>query len=190
VPEADEAARDATLKRSAENYTLEARYDYFFSRYVSGFVLARGFHDYFQNLDLRLDLAPGISLYIVDEKSEQLQVDVGYDYQRDFTRNAPDVTFHNALLGVSYHNAINAAVVFDTGLYYLQAFSPFKTDDTINMRLEGFAALNAKVSDKFSVTTSLAVKYNNNPALVAGSDTVHMERTDAITKLNLVYNLL
>jgi putative salt-induced outer membrane protein len=147
---------------------------------------------------LRLNLAPGLAYYAIDEKTQQLWGELGYDLQRDIrSREAVDAaaaegkaiekteTRHNARAFVGYTNSVNEHVSFNTGLEFLLALSPFKDDvtDRANWRLGWDAGVTDKVSDKFSLASTISIRYDNNP--LPG-----IQHTDALMAMNLVYTLL
>lgn len=188
--------RGEPMETTVENYQGRVRYDLFFAEKLAGFFQVSGRHDRFQGLDLRLNVDPGLAYYFIDEKAQQLSGELGYDLQYDVrgdqarvnpeTGAVADKTEvrHHARAFVGYDNKINAAVAFNTGLEYLQSLSPFEDDTTgdVNWRLNWDAGLTSKVGEKFSVATTFTLKYDNNP--LPGLST-----TDAVTAINLVYNL-
>jgi putative salt-induced outer membrane protein len=189
---------DSDLETTVENYQGKARYDFFFTERLALFLGASARRDRFQGLALRLNVAPGAAYYFIDSKEQQLWTELGYNLQYDVrTDEALEVAAdegsvlddsdvrHFGRLFVGYKNTLNETVTFDTGFEYLLGISPFRDDVTNrrNWRFSWTAGLNAKVSDKFSVATTVAVDYDNNP--VPG-----VRRTDATTAINLVYALL
>ena len=148
-------------------------------------------HDKFQGLDLRLNLDPGIEYYIVDEGKEQLWTEVGYDYQYDIrtdyeiataalagTALAKHELRHSARVFAGYTNSVSEAVTIATGLEYLQGL-----DDTTNYRLNWDGSVGSSVGKGFSIATTVSVRYDHNP--LPG-----VEKTDVVTALSLVYQLL
>src|SRR5688572_21698848 len=68
---------------TVNNYQGRLRYDFFFVNSVAAFLSVSGRRDEFQGLDLRLNLSPGVAYYFIDEKSERLWGELGYDLQYD-----------------------------------------------------------------------------------------------------------
>jgi putative salt-induced outer membrane protein len=180
---------------TVENYQARLRYDYFFANSVSGFFSVSARRDRFQGLDLRLNIDPGLAYYFIDEKSHRFWVELGYDLQYD-VRNRGFIndaqaeatppggldlpkteTRHNVRAFVGYDNQLSDAVKFGTGLEYLQNVTEAK-----NARLNYDAALTAQLNQDFSIATTFAFKYDNNP--LPG-----VEKTDIILALNLVYTM-
>jgi putative salt-induced outer membrane protein YdiY len=179
---------------TVENYQARVRYDYFFATSVAGFLSVSARRDRFQGLDLRLNVDPGLAYYFIDEKDHRFWAELGYDLQYD-VRNQDFIDAaaalppgeatiidhtevrHNVRAFVGYSNELTSALKFDAGVEYLQNIK-----DTENARINMDAALTAQVNDDFSVATTVAVKFDNNP--LPG-----VEKTDLITALNLVYTM-
>jgi putative salt-induced outer membrane protein len=189
------AGADAPYETTVENYQARLRYDYFFATSVAGFFSVSGRRDRFQGLDLRLNFDPGLAYYFIDEKSHRLWAELGYDLQHDL-RNQDFIddaqvaatppgsldlpkseTRHNVRAFVGYDNQLSDAVKFGTGLEYLQ-----NVTDAKNARINFDAALTAQLNQDFSIATTFALKYDNNP--LPG-----VEKTDTILALNLVYTM-
>jgi putative salt-induced outer membrane protein len=146
-------------------------------------------------LDLRLNLDPGVAYYFIDEKPVQLWTELGYDYQYDLRTvdavRAANATLaegderlsrkedrHSGRLFVGYVTAFNDQVSLTSGLEYLQALV-----DTENWRLLADIGINATLSGKLSLSTTLTVRYDHNPL-------PEIKNTDTIESVSLVYTLL
>jgi putative salt-induced outer membrane protein len=177
---------------TVENYQARLRYDYFFATSVAGFFSVSARRDRFQGLDLRLNLDPGLAYYFIDEKSQRLWAELGYDLQYDLrnqdfidaagTAAAPGVLVidrtevrHSVRAFVGYDNQLTDAIKFGTGLEYLQNVTAAE-----NARVNFDAGLTVQLNQDFSIATTVSVKYDNNP--LPG-----VEKTDLIMALNLVY---
>lgn len=189
---------DTGMETTVENYQGKARYDYFLGGGFALFLGVSARKDRFQGLALRLNVAPGAAYYFVDTTDHQLWTELGYNLQHDVrtdeviadaadegTNLEDSETRHFGRLFVGYGNKLNEAVTFDTGFEYLLGLSPFEDEDSgrNNWRLSWTAGFTSKVSDKFSVATTVAVDYDNNPLPT-------VRRTDATTAINLVYTML
>ncbi|MEO8185284.1 MAG: DUF481 domain-containing protein [Deltaproteobacteria bacterium] len=183
---------DAPSEVTVQNYQARARYDYFFSGSLAGFGAVSARRDRFLHLDLRLNIDPGLAYYFIDEKDERLWAELGYDLQFDLRQQSlvdaallddavPDVTRsevrHNARLFGGYVNQLAAAVKFNAGIEYLQNVQEAK-----NAILNVDAGLTSQLNTSFSIATTLAIKFDNNP--LPG-----VEKTDVVSALNLVYTL-
>lgn len=189
------AGQGAPYETTVENYQARVRYDYFFATSVAGFFSVSARRDRFQGLDLRLNIDPGLAYYFIDEKSHRFWAELGYDLQydlrnQDFIDDAqadatppssldlPETeTRHNVRAFIGYDNQLSDAVKFGTGLEYLQ-----NVTEAENARLNYDAALTAQLNQDFSIATTFALKFDNNP--LPG-----VEKTDMILALNLVYTM-
>ena len=182
---------DSDTETTVENFQGKVRYDRFVAEGVALFLAISGRRDRFQGLDLRLNVDPGVAYYFIDEKSQQLWVEGGYDLQYDVRRDEnltaaaaagenldKTETRHNARLFAGYDNNISEDVTFNTGLEYLQ-----DVQDTDNARLNWDVGLSSSIGKGFSLATTFSLKYDNNP--LPG-----VEKTDTITAVSLVYTLL
>jgi putative salt-induced outer membrane protein len=189
---------ESNIEPTMENYQGKVRYDYFLVEGLAVFMALSARHDRFQGLDLRLNFDPGVAYYFVDEAKHQLWGELGYDLQHDVrSRRAIAIalaegtavekteTRHNLRVFVGYDNKLNEAVTFLTGVEYLQGLSPLEDEATgdMNWRLNWDAGISAAVASRFSMATTLSVRYDNNP--LPG-----VRNTDIMTALNLVYTLL
>lgn len=192
------ADQNSNIEPTVENYQGKLRYDYFVHESLAVFAAFSARRDRFQGLDLRLNVDPGVAYYFIDEAKHQLWGELGYDLQHDIrSREALLValaegtevdkteTRHNLRAFAGYDNKLNEAVTFRTGVEYLQGLSPFEDDatDHVNWRLNWDAGISAAVANRFSMATTIGVRYDNNP--LPG-----VRNTDVMTALNLVYTLL
>jgi putative salt-induced outer membrane protein len=195
-----ESAADAesNIEPTVENYQGKIRYDHFVFQSLAVFLSFSARRDRFQGLDLRMNVDPGLAYYFIDEASHQLWGELGYDLQHDVRSERAILvalaegvavekteTRHNLRAFVGYDNKLNEAVTFRTGLEYLQGLSPFRDEatDDVNWRLNWDAGISAAIATRFSMATTLGVRYDNNP--LPG-----VRKTDVVTALNLVYTLL
>ena len=185
------ATPDDSMETTLENLQARVRYDRFFTEVLAGFLAVSANRDRFQGLDLRLNVDPGVAFYILDEKAHQLWTEVGYDLQHDIRRDeaieaaeeeGTDVskteTSHNGRAFVGYDNEVNERITFNTGMEYIQGL-----EETTNWRLTLDAGMTSNINDTFAVATTFTLKYDHNPL-------PNVEKTDAITAISVVYNLL
>jgi putative salt-induced outer membrane protein len=183
---------DSPSEVTVQNYQARVRYDYFFGGALAGFGSVSARRDRFLHLDLRLNLDPGLAYYFVDEKDQRFWGELGYDLQYDLRQQSyvdaslADLTVddverselrHNARLFAGYVNQVGAAVKFNAGIEYLQ-----NARDAENAILNLDLGLTSQLDSSFSISTTLSVKFDNNP--LPG-----VEKTDVISALNLVYTL-
>lgn len=180
-------------EETVSNYQARVRYDRFFSGGLAGFGSISARRDRFQELDLRLNVDPGLAYYFIDEKGHRLWVELGYDLQYDLRRQDavdalaadmdPDNDIdrsevrHNVRVFFGYDNQLTEAVKFNAGLEYLQ-----NVTETENARINADAGLTSQINSAFSVAFTVSVKFDNNP--LPG-----VETTDIISALNLVYSV-
>ena len=185
------AKRGDALETTVENFQGKLRYDRFLAGSLAVFGAVSARHDRFQGLALRLNFDPGVEYYFVDEEKEQLSAEVGYDLQYDVRTNeviaaaaatGTDLgkhdTRHSTRAFVGYANHVNQAVTLATGLEYLQGL-----DNAKNYRLNWDGSVASSVGNGFSIATTVTVRYDHNPL-------PNIEKTDVITSLSLVYQLL
>lgn len=184
---------------TVENLQGAARYDYFILKPLSVFGQVTGRHDRFQGLDLRLNVDIGVAYYFIQQEKVRLWGEAGYDFQYDVRRaealvdakGAPKLdrdgnplektnVVHNARLFVGFDHKLFEGVQFLTSLEYLQDVTDFATP-TLRLIYDG--AVKASLSKSFALSTGITVRYEANP--LPG-----IERTDVLTGVSLVYNLL
>jgi len=185
------AKKGDALATTVENFQGKLRYDRFLAGSFAVFGATSARHDQFQGLDLRLNFDPGIEYYIVDEGKEQLWAEVGYDFQYDIRTDAEIATAaaagnavakresrHSGRAFAGYMSRVNPAVTLATGLEYLQGL-----DDSRHYRLNWDGSVGSSVGKGFSIATTVSVRYDHRPL-------PEVEKTDIITSLSLVYQLL
>lgn len=185
------ANKDAPLETTVENFQGKVRYDRFLAGGLAVFGSASARHDRFQGLDLRLNLDPGVSYYFVDEEKEQLWGELGYDYQYDIRSDDELATAaaagaplakhedrHSTRVFAGYTNNVNKAVTMATGIEYLQGL-----DHSTNYRINWDGSVSSSVGKGFSIATTVSVRFDHNPL-------PDIEKTDVVTSISLVYQLL
>ncbi len=162
------------------------RYDWFFAKRWSLFLQTTARRDRFQDLDLRLNVDPGVSFYALTDPKHRLWFEAGYDFQFDLRRQEAideaaltgvevDRTFinHAARLYAGYVNNLNEHVTFDTGIEYLQSVI-----DAPVFRINWVTGLTASLSSRVSLATTFTLRYENDPL-------PQVESLDTITSLLL-----
>jgi putative salt-induced outer membrane protein len=185
----------APIRATVGNVQGRIRYDFFFAKRWSVFVMGTGRHDRFQGLELRLNIDPGFAFYAIARKKHMLWFELGYDYQYDYrtedarivrteegepTGEILDQVRHNhaARLFGGYQNTLNDAVTFHTGIEYLQSFQ-FSRRWRINWDLGFTAAL----AQRFALATTFVMRVDNDPL-------PSIKKVDTVTALSLVVTLL
>jgi putative salt-induced outer membrane protein len=206
---ASKLEKENPFETTVKNIQGRVRYDYFFAKRWSAFGMLTARHDPFQQLKLRMNVDPGVAFYILPEADHRLWTELGYDFQYDLrtpegyaTKNEAGefidaegnvvesvddaaldnaektATNHAARLFLGYSNHISDSVTFDTGIEYLQSVLLAKT-----LRVNYDAGLTAALGQKFSISTTFTLRFDNNP--LEG-----VEKLDTVTAVNLTYRFL
>jgi len=187
------------LQRTTENIQGRVRYDRYFIDQASGFLIATVRHDYFQGVDFRLNLDPGVKYLFLTAQSNSLWAELGYDFQYQINDDAARVledstgnpivldnvgplyvqpktwTDHSTRLFVGYRHAFNKEVTLATGLEYLQSVI-----DSTRYRVNFDALFAAKVGGGFSLGLGFSARYDHSP--LPGK-----EDLDTATTVTLIY---
>jgi len=164
------------------------RYDVFVHPRVGLFLQTVGRHDPFQGLQFRLNVDPGVAAYVLKGSRHRLWFEAGYDFQFDVrtvdaTYPVDPVTLlpdrsmdpilertfinHATRLMAGYANTLNERVTFDTGVEYLQSVI-----DPNVFRINWAAALTAQLMERVTFSTSIILRYENEPIVERRLDTV------------------
>ncbi len=180
------------------NLQGRARYDLFLGKHWSLFGMVTARHDPFQRLDLRLNVDPGVALYVINDQKEQLRVEGGYDYQLDV--RDPDTaiqyqpngmplydaqgelvhlprtrTTHAARLATGYSNKRSDVIGFATELEYLQSLLEGQ-----RWRLNWNTSVSAQLVSKLSLAATFTLRLDNDPL-------PQVKHVDTLSSVNLVY---
>lgn len=189
------ADNDSPVERTVGNVQGRVRYDYFFAKRWSVFLMATGRHDPFQGLDARINVDPGVAFYAIDEKKHRLWFETGYDFQFDVRTDdariirdddemptgvvlAPTRINHAARLFAGYSNHLSEAVTFDTGVEYLQSFLAVR-----RWRVNWEAGVTASLGKRFALATSFTMRVDNDAL-------PDVKKIDTVTAISLVVSLL
>lgn len=202
------AAADAvsTIETTVLNLQGMARYDYFFAKRWSAFLMTTARHDRFQGLDLRLNVDPGVAFYAVAKPKHRLWFEAGYDFQYDQRRDeaifvteevdanadgaieADEITTtqiadkrqlnHAARLFAGYTNLLSERVSFDTGLEYLQSVIVAQ-----RLRVNWINALSVQLADRFGLAVTFTLRYENQPL-------PQVEKLDTMTAIQLTLRFI
>ncbi|MFO7565157.1 MAG: DUF481 domain-containing protein [Enhygromyxa sp.] len=177
------------------------RYDVFFARRWTAFLQATARHDTFQGLDLRMNVDPGFAFYAINQPNHRLWFEAGYDFQYDLRTDEARILLdddgapvldvngdtqldpaidkalinHAARLFAGYSNKLSDKVSFDTGLEYLQSVILAR-----RFRLNYIAALNTQLVERFSLTVTFTLRYENDPL-------PNIRKLDTLTAFSLAY---
>jgi putative salt-induced outer membrane protein len=186
-------------EQTVGNVQGRARYDAFFARRWSAFLMVTARNDPFQGLDLRLNVDPGVAFYALPGPKNRLWFELGYDFQYDLrtdeaivakdadgeiildmngdTIRVEDKFFINHAIRAfaGYSNRMSDKVTFDTGFEWLQSV----VDPKI-FRFIFDVALTTQIAERFSLATTFTLRYENQPL-------PDIKKLDTITALNVVY---
>ena len=161
------------------NLQGRARYDFFLTDRWSLFAMLTVRHDPFQLIDVRLNVDPGVAFYVMNTKTQQLQVEAGYDFQYDNPSDAavqrdvegeivytaqgetipvPSRNVHAVRLAGGYTNTMSEAVSFATELEYLQSLL-----DGQRWRINWNTRLTAQLVARLSLAATFALRMDNDP---------------------------
>jgi putative salt-induced outer membrane protein len=196
------AVTEDEWEQTVGNVQGRARYDVFFAKRFSAFLMATARHDPFQGLDLRLNIDPGVAAYALPKEENKLWFELGYDLQVDLrteeaivavdadgepildmdgeTIQIEDPVFinHAVRAFAGYQNRMSDKVGFNTGFEFLQSVI-----DVNVFRFVWDVALTVTLTDRFALSTTFTLRYENQPL----PDT---KKLDTITAINLVLRLL
>ncbi len=200
IPASDaigEVTTDTVRDTTVANLQGMARYDVFFARRWSAFLMGTLRRDRFQGLDLRLNVDPGVAFYALTEPRHRLWFEVGYDLQYDARRReavfaeqlvdplvdadangfadtelvriADDSLLNHATrLFAGYNNSLSDRISLDIGLEYLQSVLVAR-----RFRLNWINALNIQLGNRFGLGFTYTLRYENDPLPgIAKLDTV------------------
>ena len=189
---------DAEPVDTVGNLQGRVRYDVFLSDRWSLFGMVTARHDPFQRLDLRLNVDPGVALYVINQQKQQLRVEAGYDFQYDVRDAETAIAYepdgspvydaqgefvhlprtritHAARLFGGYVNKLDEVVSFSTGLEYLQSLQ-----DAVRWRLNWDTSLSTVLVSKLSLSATFTLRLDNDPL-------PRVRHLDTLSSINLVY---
>lgn len=196
---AEGAPPGQAVQRTTQNVQGRLRYELFFVDNGSGFLLLTGRNDYFQGVDFRLNIDPGVKYLFENAADSQLWAEAGYDFQyqidNDDARVLKDSAGkpvalagvpviddvpktwidHSVRLFVGFKHAFTKEVTLATGLEYLQSVV-----DSTRYRANFDGLVAAKLAAGFSLGFGFTARYDHDP-LPGKVD------TDTATTLSLIY---
>lgn len=184
---------------TAEMYSLDGRYDRYFSKTSSLYILAGVYHDRFAGYDLRSHGQLGYANTPIDDGDTKLKVEAGVDFaNEDYVEGVePNATKLLALqIAGAYTHNFNANVSFTDGLTVYEPLltqpdgSPFAPHFT-DIRIGNNASITSKMSDKLSISVSDVLAWRNEPvAPPSGFEDESRSNIDNTLSVALVASLL
>ncbi|MCA9692508.1 MAG: DUF481 domain-containing protein [Nannocystaceae bacterium] len=185
------ADKDSDLEPNVANVQGKLRYDIFFHKRISAFVMFTQRHDPFQGLTYRLNFDPGFAFYVLQKKDHRLWFEAGYDLQHDIRcrPSAPDdvcatemllpedetFTNHSARLFAGYAITWDEKISFSTGFEYLQSVI-----DAKKYRFVWDMAFQASIIERLSLAITFTLRYDKTLL-------PEFRPLDTTTAFNLVY---
>ncbi len=197
---AEGATPGQPIQRTAQNLQGRIRYDFYFLDDASIFLIATGRNDYFQGVDFRLNLDPGVKYLFLDAPDNKLWGELGYDFQYQINNddarvlldasgkpvslgNVPPIysvdkteSDHSGRVFAGFKHAFNKEVTFSTGLEYLQSVVA-----GTRYRVNYDALVAAKLGGGLSLGLGFSARYDHDP-LPGKVD------LDTATTLSIIYS--
>ena len=166
------------FEQTVGNVQGRVRYDIFFAKRWSGFLMTTARHDPFQGLDVRFNVDPGVAFYLLNKAKHRMWFEAGYDFQYDvrtekgiraqedgdgvmmgdIIAKKTEVN-HAARLFAGYENRLHEQVVFITGVEYLQSLIRGP-----RFRLNWDTALATQLFNRFSLAFTFTLRYEKRTA--------------------------
>lgn len=156
---------------TTEMFALEGRYDRYFTERSSLYLLVGGLHDKFAGFQLRSHVQVGYAFHILDTERDKLKAEVGVDFANEAYVEGvvPSSTkLLAAQVAAVYSHSFSENVGFSNSLTIYEPmltqpdgspFAPYFTD----LRITNVASINAKLSNKFSITFSDTLAWRMEP---------------------------
>jgi putative salt-induced outer membrane protein len=194
---------------TAFNIQGMARYDRFVSKRVTLFLALNGRHDKFQDIDLRLNVDPGLAYYFIVQEKQSLWAEVGYDLEYEIRRKdaIDDAEAQNeqimednaglpmdmqmALLDVPKRtlttHSVRLFLGYDNQLNEMVTFNTGveylqPVDRPEEFRVNWANSLTSQLGGDFSIALTFLLAYDNKP--------IAPKKTDLTASVNLVYTLI
>ncbi|HND31559.1 MAG TPA: DUF481 domain-containing protein [Myxococcota bacterium] len=176
---------------TTEMFSLEGRYDRFFSERSSLYLLVGGLHDKFAGFQLRSHVQAGYAFHILDTERDKLKTEIGVDFANEAYVEGvvPSSTkLLAAQVAAVYSHSFNENVGFSDSLTIYEPMltqpdgSPFAPHFT-DLRITNIATINAKISNKFSITLADTLAWRMEP--VAAPEGVNEKRSPVDNSLTV-----
>jgi hypothetical protein len=95
-----------------------AKYDYFFTKKLYGYLGLELLNDKFQDIELRTIVGPGMGYQIWDDPVKSLAFEAGASYFSDNMRHGEDTDYVAARLGLNFRYTFWKYIVFNDRLVY------------------------------------------------------------------------
>ncbi len=189
---------DTECAPNTEKYAIDARYDRFFGETSSLYALVGGYHDKFAGFELRVHGQLGYAKRIISNDRTMLKVEAGIDFaNEDYVEGVvPNNTkLLAAQVAADFSHTFNENVSFKNALTVYEPlltqpegspFAPYFTD----IRVTNTASINAKVSNRLSISVSDTLAWRNEPIAAPTGITESRSPFDNTLTVALVASLL
>jgi putative salt-induced outer membrane protein YdiY len=161
---------------TVRNTFANAKYDYFFTKHMYGYLGFELLNDKFQDVDLRATVGPGIGYQFWDDPAKALALEAGVSYVSDNLRVGTDNDYFASRFGFNFRYNFSKVVVFTNHLLYYPSLERFST-----YRLRNEAALTSPLGAQWALKLANIYQYNNEPSPGLG-------KTDSQWILGLQYS--
>lgn len=156
---------------TTEMFALEGRYDRFFSERSSLYLLVGGLHDKFAGFQLRSHVQVGYAFHILNTERDNLKTEIGVDFANEAYVDGvvpASTKLLAAQVAAVYSHSFSENVGFTNSLTTYEPmltqpegspFAPYFTD----LRITKVASINAKLSNKFSITFADTLAWRLEP---------------------------
>jgi len=144
---------------TARNTYGLAKYDYFFTKKLYGYLALELLNDQFQDIKLRTIVGPGMGYQIWDDPVKSLAFEAGASYFSDNLRRGEDDDYWAARLGLNFRYTFFKFLVFTDRLVYYPSLEKFS-----NYTLRNEAALTTPLGAGWSLRLANILQYDNEPS--------------------------
>jgi len=148
---------------TARNTYGNAKYDYFFTKKLYGYLSLEMLNDKFQDVRLRTILGPGLGYQIWDDPVKSLAFEAGASYFSDNLYDGADDDYWAARLGLNFRYTFFNSIVFTDRLLYYPSMEKFS-----NYKLRNEAALSTPLGAGWALKLANILQYDNEPAAGIG----------------------
>lgn len=135
-----------------------AKYDYFFTKRLYGYLGLELLNDKFQDIKLRTIVGPGMGYQIWDDPVKALAIETGASYFSDNMRHGDDSDYATARFGLNFRYSLLKFFVFTDSLTYYPSLERFST-----YTLRNESALTTPLGARWALTLANILQYDSEP---------------------------
>ncbi len=163
-------------EKTAESYYGAAKYDYFFTKKLYGYVGLELLKDKFKDLSLRTVVGPGVGYQVWDEEKRSLAVEAGIAYFSENNIVADDNDWITARLAGYLRYELLPSVTFTDSLIIYPSLEDFG-----EFQLRNEAAITTSIASGWALRFANILEYDSDPP-------VDVKDTDMNWILSLQYS--